>query len=89
MDNSDCYWYWFDVDHEYPQCCFDPNETQKCELHKPCMRYVAGDLVSDYLRRLISYNDFLEKSLALYEEMEEAHNRYLNRMEQLYGNTVD
>ena len=85
MDNSDCYWYWFDVDHEYPQCCFDPEEPAQCEVDKPCMRYVAGDLVDDYLRHLISYNSFLEKCLALWEESEKEHSKFLDDMERILG----
>ena len=85
IDNSDCYWYWFDVDHEYPQCCFDSEELAQCEVDKPCMRYVAGDLIDDYLRNLISYNNFLEKCVALYEERCEQHEKYLDKMGEILG----
>lgn len=62
MDNSDCYWQAMGI------CCFDPEEPQECELDKPCMRYVREDLVDDYLRGIINYNNFLEKTLQEYED---------------------
>ena len=87
IDNSDCYWYGFDVDEGggYHLCYFDPEETAQCEVDKPCMRYVTGDLVDDYLRHLISYNNFLEKCLALWEEREKEHSKFLDDMERILG----
>ena len=87
MDNFDCYWYGFDVDggSGYHLCYFDKEEPVQCELDKPCMRYVTGDLVDDYLRNLISYNSFLEKCLALWEESEKKHSKFLDDMERILG----
>ena len=87
IDNSDCYWYGFDVDEfgGYHLCYFDKEEPAQCELDKPCMRYVTGDLVDEYLRHLIGYNNFLEKCVALYEERCEQHDKYLDKMEELFG----
>ena len=87
IDNSDCYWYGFDVDEGggHHLCYFDSEELAQCELDKPCMRYVAGDLVDEYLRNLISYNSFLEKCLALWEESEKEHSKFLDDMERILG----
>ena len=62
MDNSNCYW------QAWGLCGFDPDDIQPCELDKPCMRYVSDELVDEYLRGLIDYNNFLEKTLQEYED---------------------
>lgn len=62
VDNSKCYWQALGL------CCFDPEEPAHCELDKPCMRYIREDKADDYLRELIAYNNFLEKTLEEYEE---------------------
>ena len=62
VDNSNCYWQAMGI------CYFDSEEPAQCKLDKPCMRYVSSNYVDDYLRHLISYNDFLEKTLQEYED---------------------
>ena len=57
-----CYWEVFGL------CNFDPDEVEECHSEKPCMRYVREDLVDDYLRGIIDYNNFLEKTLQEYED---------------------
>ena len=55
MDNSNCYWQAMGI------CCFDPDEPQKCELDKPCIRYVRQDKIDDYIRHLLEELDYYYK----------------------------